>query len=462
MPAPTKLPIAVIGGGPIGLAAAAHLVRRGFPVKLYEAGSGVATNVRDWGQVRLFSPWRYNVDAAAKAILLGNGWREPDPDHLPTGAELHADYLKPLSETPAMKAVIETNAGVIALTRQGIDKVGSKDRESRPFVLSVRTATGLRRDLAQAVIDASGTWNQPNPLGADGTDAQGERALADRIAYGLPDVLDRSRDDYAGKTTLVVGAGYSAADVLLDLAKLRDDHPRTTILWVTRSINLSRVYGGGASDQLPARGELGESLRHLVQNGPVTLTPGFAATAVQEVEGRLIVEGETAEGPQSIGPVDRIVVSTGQRPDLSMTRELRLELDPWLESTKALGPLIDPNLHSCGSVPPHGHRELSHPEPGFYTIGIKSYGRAPTFLLLTGYEQARSVAAAVTGDLLAADSVQLILPETGVCVSMPERELAGPSGCCGGPAPAMVDACCVADAAAKDRGKVGCGCKAAA
>ena len=98
-----------------------------------------------------------------------------------------------------------------------------------------------------------------------------------------------------------------------------------------------------------------------------------------------------------------------------MTRELRLELDPWLESVKALGPLIDPNLHSCGSVSPHGYRELGHPEPGFYTIGVKSYGRAPTFLLLTGYEQARSVAAAIAGDLAAAEDVQLVLPETGVC-----------------------------------------------
>ena len=98
-----------------------------------------------------------------------------------------------------------------------------------------------------------------------------------------------------------------------------------------------------------------------------------------------------------------------------MTRELRLELDPWLEAVKALAPLIDPNVHSCGSVPPHGHRETSHPEPGFYTIGVKSYGRAHTFLLLTGYEQARSVVAAIAGDMEAADNVQLVLPETGIC-----------------------------------------------
>ena len=109
------------------------------------------------------------------------------------------------------------------------------------------------------------------------------------------------------------------------------------------------------------------------------------------------MEGETTEGPRQIGPVDRIIAATGQRPDVSLTRELRLDLDPWLESARALGPLIDPNEHSCGSVPPHGHRELAHPEASFYTAGIKSYGRAPTFLLLTGYEQARSIAAAIAG-----------------------------------------------------------------
>ena len=177
--------------------------------------------------------------------------------------------------------------------------------------------------------------------------------------------------------------------------------------------------------------------------------------ALREERGAIVVEGETAKGLRWIGPVDRIIAATGQRPDLSLTRELRLDLDPWLESAKALGPLIDPNVHSCGSVPPHGHRELSHPEPGFYTVGIKSYGRAPTFLLLTGYEQVRSIAAAIAGDLAAADDVRLVLPETGVCSTRPVIAANASAGCCGGPAPAKVDACCVADAVAKDLGKIG-------
>jgi hypothetical protein len=105
---------------------------------------------------------------------------------------------------------------------------------------------------------------------------------------------------------------------------------------------------------------------------------------------------------------------------------------------------------------------LSHPEPGFFTVGIKSYGRAPTFLLVTGYEQARSVAAALAGDLAAADDVRLVLPETGVCTTLRTTPESLSAGCCGGPAPSEVDTCCVADVEAKVAGKSGCGCSVAA
>src|SRR5215208_1556361 len=236
---------------------------------------------------------------------------------------------------------------------------------------------------------------------------------------------------------------------------MRDVRPswsaRASVVWVVRGTSPGRVYGGGLADRLPARGELGAHVKNLVDSGRVTLVTGFSATAVRSAGDRVILEGETTDGIRSLGPVDRIVVATGQRPDLALTRELRLELDPWLESARALGPLIDPNLHSCGSVPPHGHRELAHPEAGFYTVGVKSYGRAPTFLLMTGYEQVRSVVAAIAGDTQAADDVRLALPETGVCTSEFNREEAATSS-----------ACCVADAEAKATTGQGCGCGTAA
>ncbi|MDR3494031.1 MAG: NAD(P)-binding domain-containing protein, partial [Ancalomicrobiaceae bacterium] len=401
------LPVAVIGGGPVGLAAAAHLLARGLAVKLYEAGPAVGGNIRDWGHVRIFTPRRYCVDAAAGSLLASHGWQSPPADVLPTGHELVANHLEPLAATPELRPVIETNARVTAISRQGLDKVVSRERSAHPFVLRVNASGHIRHDLARAVIDASGTWSTPNPLGASGLPAIGEAEFAERIAYGIPDVLGRDRAIYAGRTTLVVGSGHSAGNAVLDLARLATEAPGTAIVWATRSANLARIYSGGDADQLPARGELGSNMRQLAESGRVTLVTGFAVGVIREAGGRLMVDGETAGGPHGIGPIDRIIAATGQRPDLALTRELRLELDPWLESAKALGPLIDPNEHSCGSVPPHGHRELAHPEPGFYTVGIKSYGRAPTFLLLTGYEQVRSVAAAIAGDTEAADNVQL-------------------------------------------------------
>lgn len=460
MTAIENLPVAVIGAGPIGLAAAAHLIERGIKVKVYEAGETVGANIRDWGHVRVFTTWEQNVDTASRRLLERQGWILPQAGALPTGDELYRHYLQPLSKLPEVGAVIETGATIEAISRSGLDKVTSKRRETRPFELKISRQDGAQRiDYARAVIDASGTWQNPNPLGASGLPAIGEERHAGRIAYGMPDVLGAARQAYAGKRTVVIGGGYSAINVMLDLGRLAQDEPTTMLTWVVRGTNMNRIYGGGSADQLEARGELGTRLRRLVDQGRIDLVTGFATTEIREQQDGVQLVGMINAEVAVLPEADRIVVATGQRPNLEMTRELRLELDPWLEGVKALGPLIDPNLHSCGSVPPHGHRETSHPEPGFYTIGVKSYGRAPTFLLLTGYEQARSVAAAIAGDMVAADNVQLVLPETGICST--DSAVDG-AGCCGGPAPDESDACCVADIAAKSAGKAGCGCGAAA
>jgi len=452
----SRLPVAIIGAGPIGLAAAANLVARGIAVKVYEAGNEAGANIRDWAHVRIFTTWEQSIDPTSQHVLEANGWTMPKADALPTGGELCDLYLTPLSRAPGLATALETEAKVIAISRAGIDKVASTGREKKPFALRVQKADGAARiDLARAVIDASGTWQNPNPLGAAGWPAIGERALSARLVYGMPDVLGKARARYAGKRVAVVGAGYSAINVLLDLAKLGDEAGAGMLFWVVRGRNMARIYGGGDADQLAARGKLGQHLKRLVESGRIRLVAGFAAEAIAERGSELVLTGIIDGNAVALPPVDEVVVATGQRPDLDLTRELRLELDPWLESTKALGPMIDPNIHSCGSVEPHGHRALAHPEPGFYTIGVKSYGRAPTFLLLTGYEQARSVAAAIAGDVAAADDVRLKLPETGICSTDFVEDGAG---CCGGPAAAPADACCVADEVAKSAGEKGCGC----
>lgn len=413
-PLPTSLPVAVIGAGPIGLAAAAHLLARGLEPLVLEAAPTIAANMRDWGHVRLFTPWGLNIDRAARALLEEAGWQAPPAEDIPTGAEIVDRYLRPLAALPQIADRLRLGHRVTAITRQGFDKVKTAGRESAPFVLRVATPEGEREILAGAVLDASGTWATPNPLGANGLPAAGETAHASRIAYGIPDLLGTAQNRYARKRVLVVGGGDSAANILLDLAKLAERHPGTAIVWALRSPDLPRVFLAAEADALAARGSLRAALRRLRDSGTLQVLTGFAVGLVETDGDRLAVA--SLDG-RRIGMLDEIVAATGQRPDLSVTRELRLRLDPWLESAEALGPLIDPNLHSCGTVRPHGVRELSHPEPGFYTVGIKSYGRAPTFLMATGYEQVRSVAAFLAGDHAGAEKVELVLPETGVCAS---------------------------------------------
>ena len=458
---PSALPIIVIGAGPAGLAAAAHLAERGLPFLVLEAGETVGENLAAYAHVRLFSPWQFNVDRASVRLLELEGWRTPEAAKLPTAGEVVDQYLRPLSRTAALAPHIRLGARVLAVSKARYDKVKSDGRSSTPFVVQAEENGKVSEYWGRAVLDASGTWNQPNPVGAHGLPALGERENAARIVYGMPDIAGTDRTRYAGRKVLVVGAGHSTAGNLLSLAALAAQEPATRIAWAVRGKDLRRLFGGGENDGLPARGALGTQLRRVVEAGQLETHLGFRIQQIEERDGKLrIVADDPTVAP--IEGIDEIVAATGARPDLSLTRELRVRHDNWLESTEALAPLIDPNVHSCGTVRPHGHRELEHPEPGFYAIGAKSYGRAPNFLMATGYEQARSVVAALAGDLAAADDVQLELPETGVCSTdfVVGAEAAAASACCGGPAKADASACCVLDEEQKAEGEAGCGCSA--
>jgi hypothetical protein len=314
------------------------------------------------------------------------------------------------------------------------------------------------------VIDASGTWFSPNPMGIDGGFILGEQEASDRIAYGIPDVLRELRARYVGARVLVVGAGHSATNVVLDLLRLQETSPELRVVWALRKNRLDKLLGGGLNDQLPARGALGLAARRAIDAGRLQLLAPFAAERIDRSSNGLRITAQL-DGQPFVIDVAQIVVATGFRPQIDMLRELRVALDPILEAPPALAPLIDPNVHSCGTVPPHGAAELAHPEPGFYLVGSKSYGRAPTFLMATGYEQVRSVVAEIAGDHAAARDVRLVLPETGVCgvpdtpsVAAVSGVFGATAGCCGGPAPAGADACCVKDADAKAAGLDGCGC----
>ncbi|MGW6316430.1 NAD(P)-binding domain-containing protein [Streptomyces sp. NPDC055099] len=408
----TALPTVVIGAGPIGLAAAAHLVERGIEPLVLETGASAGSAVREWSHVRLFSTWGEVVDPAAEKLLAPTGWSAPDGVTYPTGGDWASRYLQPLADVLGER--VRFGATVTGVSRLGRDRVVDADRDQQPFTVHVAYADGREeRIIARAVIDASGTWSTPSPIGGDGLPALGEKTAADRISYRVPDLKDPAvRARYAGKRTAVIGSGASAFTALAYLADLAKDTSGTHALWVLRRGIGGATFGGGEADQLPARGALGLAAKAAVDDGHADAVTGFRTTAVEKTGDQLTL---VSEDGRRLDPVDEVIVLTGFRPDLSFVSELRLGLDERLQAPVALAPLIDPNVHSCGTVYPHGVGELSHPEKGVYLVGMKSYGRAPTFLAMTGYEQVRSIAAALAGDQEAAERVELTLPETGVC-----------------------------------------------
>ncbi|HEY6799044.1 MAG TPA: FAD-dependent oxidoreductase [Agromyces sp.] len=439
------LPVAIIGAGPIGLATAANLTERGIDFVLLEAADRVGASVEEWGHIRFFSPWRHLVDPVSRRLLAETGWAEPPADAMPTGAELVRDFLLPLAEVPAIAARTRLGVTVTDVTREGMDRTRTKGRAEAPFLLRVQTADGVEELTARAVIDASGTYRTPNSLGSSGLDPLGIADVSDVVSPAMPDVLGRERAAFAGRHTVVVGAGHSAANTLLNLAELADDEPGTRITWVIRNASAARV-ATAPDDELQARASIGARVEALVAAGRIALVDRFeivrlsrgsrdasssvgrSSTNGSDAASAVRITGRRGDGLETLD-ADRIVNATGFRPNLEMLREIRLELDEIVEAPKRLAPLIDPNLHSCGTVEPHGFAELAQPERDFFIVGMKSYGRAPTFLLATGYEQVRSISAWLAGDGVAARNVELVLPATGVC----STSLAAESGsnCCG-------------------------------
>ncbi|WP_249660286.1 NAD(P)-binding domain-containing protein [Lysinibacillus fusiformis] len=408
-----NLPIAIIGAGPIGLAAAAHLVEHKQAFILLEAGHEVAHNIRTWGHVTLFSPWRYNINKAAKALLDASHWEEPNLDTLPTGHELIDLYLKPLSNLMQIKPHIQLNSKVVGISRQFNDKMKTKNRVEQSFIIYIEQENDIRMIEARAVIDVTGTWGNPNPANSTGIWLQNEKALANHIEYGIP-AINTNTKRYANKKIAVIGGGHSAINTLLALAELQEENPATKLVWIMRKKSVEEAYGGEEKDALAARGALGVRIHELVDTGKVEVITPFYISQVKKEENIHIVG--TINGEQKVlTGFEELIVNAGNRPDLSINSELRLSIDSATESVQALAPLIDPNEHSCGTVRAHGEEILRQPEKNFYIVGAKSYGRAPTFLMATGYEQVRSITAYLSGDEEASKRVELELLETGVC-----------------------------------------------
>lgn len=418
------LPVAVIGAGPIGLAMAANLVERGLPVRVFEAGARIADSVRLWGHVRLFSPWKYLIDPSARRLLEAAGWEAPEEDVLPTGRELIEQYLEPLAGLPQIAPTLQLGTEVTDVARAGMDRTRTTGRAAAAFAIRHRAADGALQDMqARAVIDASGTYRTPNSLASSGLAPLGAADVRDRISHALPDVLGAERSRFAGRHIAVVGAGHSAANTLLALAELQRAEPSTRITWLIRNASAVRVTTSD-DDELVARAALGNAVENLVRSGQIDRVDRFEIDRLAKTDDGVRLIGQR-DGQTLEHEVDVVVNATGFRPDLSGLREIRLDLDEIVEAPRRLAPLIDPNEHTCGTVEAHGFDELRQPEEGFFIVGMKSYGRAPTFLLATGHEQVRSVSAWLAGAAGEVPARDLQLPATGVC----STDLGG-SSCC--------------------------------
>jgi hypothetical protein len=365
------------------------------------------------------------MDPVACRLLEADGWDAPAGHEHPTGAELVERYLEPLAMLPAIGGALRTNRLITSVTRVGADKLTTAGRGRTPFLVTAEGPHGIERTLARAVIDATGTWLTPNPIGADGRPAVGERQAEELIEQGVPDVLGRDRRRFAKRRVAVVGAGHSAQNVVRDLATLAERTPGTDVTWILRRSGPVRAADAGGSGRHPARRKLVADAVGVVASGEVRLVTDFRIDRITYgSDGATLV---AADG-RVAGPFDRIVNATGFRPDPSMLSELHVDVDPVLESARALAPIIDPDRHTCGSVPRHGVTELAHPEPGLYVVGAKSYGRAPTFLLATGYEQVRSVvdeiAAADVDVSSAADLAKVTVERTSM------EQLGASDACC--------------------------------
>lgn len=434
--ATTGGPVAVIGAGPVGLAAAAALARRGIDMIVLEAGARAASHVSEWSHVTLFTPWSMNVDAVATQMLADGGWDAPDPDEYPTGSEWRERYLEPLADQPAIAGSLQLRTRVVAVGRGGSGRTSDGYRGALPFRLRVDRRGRIEEIEAAAVIDASGTWATPNPLGGNGLVAVGEQRLGRRLRYGIPDVLGRERARYANRTVAVVGSGHSAQQVVRDLARLAESAPGTQATWIVRHDAPARREDNRAQDLLRARAELGELADRAVEMGLVERVTGFRTRSLDHSQGRFTLD----DGTRQVGPFDEIVVATGFRPDVELLRELQVDLDPRFEAVRGLASLIDPDVHSCATVPVHGWQDLEQPEPGLWVVGMKSYGRAPTFLASTGYAQVQSVVARLAHDQ-GSDTRLAASPSAG------DAEAA--VDCCGPvaderaePAPTVTGSCC--------------------
>jgi cation diffusion facilitator CzcD-associated flavoprotein CzcO len=388
-PIPPRPRIAILGAGPIGLEAALAAAGRGWPVTVYEAAATVAGHVRAWGHIRLFTPWSMNVSARMRAALPD----APDGDGLPTGTELVEALYEPVAAVPALAGSVRLGTRVLAVSRDRTlkhDEIGTGRRADRPFRLLVQTPGGEERiERADAVLDCTGTYGHPNVLGDGGIPAPGERGLAHRIGYHLPR-LDLEPEAWAGRTILLSGAGHSAQTAARALAELARAAPDTRVVWAVRSPEPH--WYGVEDDPLPERAALTRAARELSAGASdaVEVRHGRVTEALADRAGRVAVT--LRNGSSEELEVDRVLALNGGVGDFTLYRQLQIhECYATAGPMKLAAALLGGGGGDCLTQASHGADALTNPEPGFFILGAKSYGRNSQFLLRTGWDQVADV-----------------------------------------------------------------------
>lgn len=398
--------IAVIGAGPIGLEAALYATQLGFEVSVFEKGE-IGANIQDWGHVTFFSPWEMNHSRLAIQLSKkeNNGWKQPAADEYLTGKEYVETYLRHISQLPQLKNKIHLNTKVESVAREQILKnslIGDPKRSSFPFRILTSDANGSEEIFwADVVLDASGVFGNPNWIGDGGIPAVGEKKYRHLIDYKLPDISGRDRQRFAGKKTLLIGAGYSAATTICAFSELIRDEPTTSVLWSIREESSLPVPTIG-TDSLPTRARLTAEANAVVKSRvkQIQFRNKTSVHAIRYLENEDKFEVTLKQnGSTETIETDRIIANVGYGPDNSIYRELQIH-----ECYASRGPmnlsaaLLGASSTDCLQQSSLGAETLKNPEPNFYIIGNKSYGRNSTFLIRVGLNQIVEVFSLITGD----------------------------------------------------------------
>jgi hypothetical protein len=386
--------IAILGAGPTGLEAALTAAEGGFPFTLYEAAPSVAGNVRAWGHVRLFTPWEMNVSPRMRRHLEAAGREVPDGVECPTGRELVERLFEPLAALPEIASNLRLGARVLSVGRQGLlkhEEIATPERGRHPFRILLSDSSGREwTETAEVVFDTTGTWGNPNTLGDGGIPAPGERALGSEIRHDIPD-FSQEAGDWAGKTVLLAGAGHSAQTAARELARLAQEAPGTEVIWVLR--HPEPDWGTHPGDPLPERAGLAAEAAALAEGASPAfrVQRGAVVEEVSRPNGRFEVVLRNGAGPERIA-VDRILSLTGSVGDHGLYRQLQVhECYATCGPIKLSAALLGAGSSDCLAQTTHGAETLTNPEPGFFILGSKSYGRNNTFLMRVGWEQVGEV-----------------------------------------------------------------------